>query len=399
MSTGRVPANAAALLVGRVVSALAAVGVVSLAAHRLDIEQFGLVVSVMAAGFIANTLLTFGTDTVIVRAIAAERSDAVAVMWASARWQVAAAVVLVIGALLATVAGVDVAVLVQALALLPLAAVTVAASALRGLQRMDLLLVSTLSGSFVALVAAVVFFLWKQASWVPIAAFAIGSVVAAGVAIVLVRPLLPAGEPTVSMRSLVSEAGPFAAMVILAAIGAQVGLLLVEFFSDDTAGGYGAAVRLSEAARLVPAAAMGAFFPAMLTGLHQTDRYRMWMRGLLGYAVVATLGLLALAGVANRVIFANQPGGANLIRILALGLVVTVVRLALSFELIAENRERTVLLSALAGAAVALGGGVVAARSFGAEGVAWAQLVGLVVATLVLAMRRSAAAESTPTTV
>jgi len=98
---------------------------------------------------------------------------------------------------------------------------------------------------------------------------------------------------------------------------------------------------------------------------------------MLGYSVVATLGLVVLAQPLNRLMFDSQPDGAALIRLLSLGLILTVFRLALSFELIAANRESTVLVSAVIGALATVVGGVVLVGPFGARGVAVAQLVGL----------------------
>lgn len=397
MSTRPVPVNAVALLVGRVFSAVVALAVASVAAHELSLGDFGLMASVMAGGFLTNTLVTFGTDTVVTRAVAANRPDAGAVGLASLQLQLAAAVGLTAVAATAVALGVDAAVLVQALALLPLAVVTVAGAVLRGRQRMDLLLVSTATGAFCTLGAVLILFTLQQAAWVPIAATAVGSTVTALMAFWFARADLTGGERA-PILMLLRETAPFAAMVILAAVGAQAGLLLVEFFTDETAGGYGIAVRLSEAARLVPAAAMGAFFPAMLSGLHRTDRYRRWLKGLIVYALVATAALLVLAAPINRIVFDTQPGGETLIRILSLGLVLTVVRLTLSFELIADGNEHAVLHSAVLGAAITVIGGALVAGRFGAAGVAWMQLFGLGAAVGLLTVRRSVPSQATSPT-
>lgn len=393
MSTRPVSINAAALLIGRIVSAVAAVAIASIAAHRLTVDEFGLVASVMAGGFLVNTLVSFGTDTVVTRAVAAARADAGAVGRASLHAQLVASVILSACAAGAVALGLDVAVLVQAVALLPLAVVTVAGAVLRGRQRMDLLLIATSAGALCAVVVLLALFAVQQTAWVPIAAIGAGSTVTALVSFWFARADLASRERA-SIVALLRETAPFAAMVVLAAVGAQAGLLLVEFFTEETAGGYGVAVRLSEAARLVPAAAMGAFFPAMLSGLHRTDRYRRWLTWLVLYAVVATVALLVLAAPINRIVFDTQPGGESLIRILSLGLTLTVVRLALSFELIADGHEQVVLRSALLGAAVTVIGGLLVAGRFGAPGIAWMQLVGLAGAVGLLALRRSRPAEA-----
>lgn len=399
MSARRVSVNAAALLAGRLFGAAVTMVVVALSAHRLDLEQFGLMTSVMAAGFLANSLITFGTDTVVTRAIAAERGDGPGTARAALVLQFAASLVVVAAAFIAWMTGADAAVLVQALALVAMAAVTVCGAVLRGVQRMDQLLIANASGAIMTVLGVFLGFARAEAPWVPIAALALGSTVSAAVSFRFAAPHFhsapgPARGAGISLISLGREAAPFAIMVVLAAIGAQVGLLLVEFASDQTAGGYGVAVRVNEAARLVPAAAMGAFFPAMLSGLHRTARYRRWLRWLIVYGAATTMVMLLLAEPVNRIVFDNQPDGAALIRILACGLVFTIARLAMSFELIATGRERTVLLSAFAGAAITIVGGLVVVQRFGAQGVAWAQLVGLVTATLLLLGYRSKSAEA-----
>jgi len=399
MSTRRVPVNAVALLASRVFGALVSVVVVSVSAHRLDLDQFGLMASVMTAGFLANSLITFGTDTVVTRAVAAARVDAVATTLAAFKLQVMAAAGFALASIVAFAAGVDLAVLVQGVALIAMAGVTVAGAVLRGVQRMDRLLVAHTAGGLATLVAVFVGFSRYEAAWVPIAALAFGSVVTALASFAYVNPELRRDpdhrQGVVRLSSLRRETAPFAAMVILAAVGSQAGLLLVEFASDQTAGGYGVAVRVSEAARLIPAAAMGAFFPAMLSGLHRTDRYRRWMRWLGIYGVVATAAMVILAEPANRIVFDSQPDGASLIRILALGLLFTIGRLAISFELIAGGHERTVLISAVIAAVVTVAGGLLVVGRFGAQGVAWLQLAGLVAATALLAANRSKASRST----
>ena len=81
---------------------------------------------------------------------------------------------------------------------------------------------------------------------------------------------------------------------------------------------------------------------------------------------------------------------------MALGLFVTVARHAFSFELIAGGQERAVFRSALVGALVTVVGGLLVARPYGATGIAWAQITGLVAATVLLAARRSSVTEASP---
>lgn len=368
---------------------MVALVVAAVAAHRLDGDGFGLFASVAAAGFLANALVTFGTDTVVTRAIAAERADSSEIAGASLAFQMCASGCLATAAGIAVALGANTAILVQAVALIPMAVVTVTGAVLRGRQQMDRLLVASTVGGIAAL-ASLFFGFWLAVEpWVPVAALGVGTAVKAAVSVAFVAPLDSWHERVTVARvtALAREAAPFATMVVLAAAAAQAGILLVEFVSDASAGGYGVAVRLAEASRLVPAAAMGAFFPAMLSGLHRTARYRRWLRWLVVYAVVATGALLALATPINDIVFDSQPGGATLTRILALGLVFTVLRLALSFEFIAQGRERAVLISTIAATIVTIGGGAALAPKFGPNAVAWSEVVGVMVATAVLVLR------------
>jgi len=386
MPARREPANAAALLAARIVGALTSLLVVAVSAHRLDVGDFGLVASTMAGGFLANMFVTFGTDTVITRAVAAGRDDARAVVFDSLRLQLGLASALLAVAGVAVLLGARGIILVQATALVPMAVVTVAGAVLRGAQQMGRLLGAVAAG---AVGTILVLFAVLEATvepWVPIVALAVGASITAVVSTIFALRSIRPEAASSQVGRLVRETAPFAAMVVLAGVGTQGGLLLVEFASDETAGGYGVAVRLVESARLVPAAAMGAFFPAMLSGLHGTDRYRRWRRWLFAYAAAATIALLTLAGPINRTVFDDQPDGAALTRILALGLVITVARLALSFELIADGRERVVLIGALVGTLVMTAAALAVAPRYGAQGIAWSQLGGLAVGVAVLSM-------------
>ncbi|MEM7093849.1 MAG: oligosaccharide flippase family protein [Actinomycetota bacterium] len=388
--------NAVAVFAARVVAALATTAVVAISAHRLDQTEFGLVVSTMAAGFLLNTLITFGTDTLITRSIAAGDSDAGSVTRGALALQLGAASLATVAAAIAVLVGAPSVLLVEALSLLPLAIVTVASAVVRGVERMEHLLRASVTVAVVSLGLTIVGFMVWDEPLVPIAARAIA---ACGAAVVLgrVAQSYEAWHGAVRVASLLRRAAPFAAMVVLAAIGTQAGLLIVEFLADEPTGGYGAAVRLFEAGRMVPASVIAAFFPAMVRGIHRRVEYRRSMLWLVGYSLATTIALIALAGPIDRWVFARQPDGPTLIRILALALPVTVLRLVLSFEAIAEGRERGVAVSAAVGCAMLITGGIAVAGRLGAAGVAWAQLAGVTAAVIVLAVdRRSGAASSAP---
>lgn len=391
----RVPSNAVAVFAARVVAAIATTALVAIAAHRLDTGDFGLVVSTMAAGFIVNTVITFGTDTLITRSVAADDADAGELTRASLRLQLLAAIVVAGAGVVGVALGAPAVVAIEALSMVPLAIVTVASAVVRGVERMHHLFAASTAGALISLLVLLVGFSIDVDPVVPIGARAIGNAVAAVVIWRAAARYVDWTGARLAVGSLARRAAPFAAMVVLAALGTQAGVLLVEFLGDEPTGGYGAALRLFEAARMVPAAVVAAFFPAMVGGLHHSPRFPRWRSALAGYTVVATAALLIAAGVIDRWVFDSQPSGPTLIRIVALALPLTVARLLLSFEAIADDRENVVVASAAVGTIVVLVVGAALASSLGAAAVAAAQVagVGAAVTVLVLARGRSATTE------
>lgn len=386
--------NALSLLASRIIAAVAATVVFAIAAHQLSAAEFGLVASTLAAGFLANSFVTFGTDTLVTREVAARHDDALGTARAALRLQLASATLLVALSIIAWGLGAPGLLVAQATTLIPLAVVTVAGAILRGRQQMVPLATSAAVGAVVSLTATIAGFALANRPIVPIVALGLGAcvsatilAVAAGGSKLTPRTRMGRSAPH-PLHLLVRSTAPFAVMVVLAAVGAQVGLLLVEFLTEEPTGGYGVAIRLTEAGRLVPAAVLGAFFPAMVDGVHHTRRYHQWLRVLTGYTVVAIVVLVATAGPINEVVFDNQPDGAALIRILAMSLIFTLARLSLSFSAIAEGHERRVANSALIGTIVLMGAGAALAMPWGARGIAVAHVAGIAAASLYLVVAR-----------
>ncbi len=405
--------NTVALIVARVVAAFAATGVLIISAHRLDDGDFGVVTSTLAAGFVANALVTFGTDTVVTRGVArGDGSDARVAL----RFQLAAASSLMVAAALGVIAGWwPVAVLVQAVVLVPLAVVTVSGAVLRGQWRMRPLALAAGAGGAASLSGAAIGYQLASGPLPALIALGAGAVVVAALQAGSVRRSgFPAAVTPSERPHLLRRAGPFATMVVLAALGAQGGLLLVEAFAETPTGGYGAGLRILEAGRLVPASAMAAWSPASPAPSPASPAptpkatpaagYQAWRWGLLGFTTAATVAVVVLAPTVDRVVFDRQPDGVVLMRILALSLPLTTVRLLWSTEAIAADRERLVTLSAVVGTGVLLIGGVLAARWWGAPGVAGAHVGGVAAAVAMLApigrpSRATASPPSSPTRV
>lgn len=159
-----------------------------------------------------------------------------------------------------------------------------------------------------------------------------------------------------------------------------------------------AALRLVEAARLLPAAVMGALFPVLARGGLASGRLQVagreefsYQLGLLGYGVLAAVGLWLLAVPLVGLLFGGgYETAVSLLKILAWGVVPFTISLPLSVEMVVAGREKRVLLATLAvlvGTAVLTTVGFV---QYGLLGLA----VGLVVGEWLLAVALFAAVQN-----
>ena len=130
-SRRRLETNAFSLLISRVLAAVAATAIFSIAAHQLTVRDFGLVASTLAAGFLANSLVTFGTDTLITREVAADGPGALTTTTSALRLQLLGASLLVSASVIAWLLGAPLVLVIQAVALVPQAVMTVAGAVLR----------------------------------------------------------------------------------------------------------------------------------------------------------------------------------------------------------------------------------------------------------------------------
>lgn len=368
--------NAGALLAARVIGALGNLLLAALVAARLGSAGFGTFAALVAGGAVANLAITFGVDVVVVRAVADRRPDAAATIRRALVLQLlGAGVVLAAAGALVTLLGWPSVILIPAATLVPLGVTTVAGAVLRGAQRMATIPLAALLTSVVSLVLAVA--LVDDRVGMAVAAVAAGHAVGAVALAIPATTIVRSGRRAVAsgadaavdaggswrLGRLVAESWVFAAATVATAVMVQGALIVYEAMGDGDAGGLAAGMRLTETARLVPASAFAALFPAMFDGVHRSADYRRLYAAMLGYAVVAAAAIAALAPVLSEQLFDDPPNGVVIIRILGLGLVATVVRLRYSFELIAVGRERLVLAVAVTGAAVALVGAVIGATA------------------------------------
>ena len=118
MRSRSIPSNAAWLLSGRLGTAGAAVVVAVIAARDLGEADFGTYAAVLAAGLFANTFVTFGTDTLVVRSVAAGAADDAVRPSLGLQWLLAAPLI-VVGLVVALLVDSGAPIALQAAALAP----------------------------------------------------------------------------------------------------------------------------------------------------------------------------------------------------------------------------------------------------------------------------------------
>lgn len=357
-----------ALLVGRFTSAATSFVVAIMAARSLG-EDFGAFGAVVAAGFIINTVITFGTDTLIVRATSRDPngtgSDIAAPVLAL---QLGSSVVVVGAAVIAWSAAIaSIAVLIQALILLPQAVIAVSSAILRGRQQMTKLMISSAIGGVAGVAATAVLLLDQSEVWAPVLGLGIGSVITAALMAVQAKIKLRVPASMHEIRSLATVTWAFAVMVAATTVSSQIALVLLGGFGIAGAAGFAVAMRFVEAARLFPASAYGAAFPAMADRVHLRSSYLAWSRRLIYYGAAVTVALIALAAPLSDAIFGSIEYGPETLRILALGIVPIILRLRRSFELIADGHERQVAAASVATAIFLIIGALLTVSATSAE--------------------------------
>ncbi|NOX29435.1 MAG: oligosaccharide flippase family protein [Actinobacteria bacterium] len=390
MTRRSIPANTFALILARVFTAVMSLAVAGIAARQLGVADFGTYAAVLIAGFVANAIVTFGTDTLVVRSTSQGHDNRI--VRSSIGLQLAIVSAFVAAAVVTTtlLGQRAMPLLVQCGGLVFGVWATSSTAVLRGHERMDLASVATSVGAVVGLAAAIVADAADGSVTAFIAAGVAGQAVVAGLGTLFASRAVRFHGWRHTWRprwnsEVWAEARPFAGMVAATAVATSVGVLSLKLAGNDTATGqYAAANRLAEGLRLAPAAVFGAAFPAMTRGIHLRHQYISGLR----YLNASIIGLIALTIVfADQIIdiaFGEFEQSATLLRILSLGLVPALVRLRWSFELIAAGAEREVAMLAFVGAAVSVVLTFGAAILWGSTMVAIAFVSGLVVQALLL---------------
>lgn len=390
MSQRSISTNAVALVAARIGAATGSIVVATVAARHLGESEFGTYAAVIVGGFVANTIATFGTDTLIVRSTARGRSNSIVRESIGLQLSIVAVMLAAAASSVVVFGSNALPVLVQAVGLLAGVWATAATAVLRGRERMDLAAVTTVVGALVGVLGAFVARTVDSSVTGYITAAVVAQFVVAAMAVALAARVRQPHSgnrtwwPTFE-RTIWTEARPFAGMVVASAAVASVGVLSLKLVGDDLATGqYAAANRIAEALRLAPAALFGAAFPAMSRGIHLSARYRSGVRLLTYVMAAASMTTILLADRIIELVFDGFEDASVLLKILAIGLLPALARLRWSFELIADGAERPVARLAFVGAAITILTSFVAASVWGPKMVASAFVFGLTIHALLL---------------
>lgn len=359
-------------------------------ARRLGAAGYGEYAFVAAILFVANVLTSFGTDTLLVREIAARRGAALAAPALALQLALSAAIVVLVGLAAPLMPGqspVTIAALRLGLAtLLPLAPYTVLSAMLRGGAHMRAYAALNLVVAWAQLVASLVVVpvggtvLQVAAVLVATQCFAAAAAVTACHASgVDLGPL--AADPRPRFRALLAAGAPIAILGALGMLYQRSAVLIVSTVAGPAATGFfSAGQRVVEAAKTVHVAAWSALFPAFAEdrGRGATPPTDLVPRSLvalvpLAVAAAATLTLLARPVVVS-VFGASFLAAVTPVRILVWVLVPYTIGSHRSLELIAARREgeiaRALTLALVTLAVVA----ALSVRSIGIVGACWAVL-------------------------
>lgn len=357
----RIQLNSAALLAARVAQQGLGLLLTIVVARALGEVGLGQLAFVMSVVYVGNVLSTFGLDTLLLREIAAvRRTDTVPLVSALVvELLLAAAFIAVVLALpwssqtAETIWGLR----LYTWSLLPLALVTITNTALRAYERMDLLLALTVTTAVLQVGGAVSVF-WLGGGFLPLVGILLCmQLITALFGWLVCHQWLPRFTFNLELLSLplikkLLRTGVWLALLMVTAVLLQrLGIFILSFLgSEAQTGWFAAAYRLVEAAKLLPAAVMGALFPVLTQSSRNAAaklvKSVLWMPwGLTGYAVAGAFSLTLLAPWLVGWLFgADYQPAVPILRVLAWGLLPYSFHLRYSVELVVAGREKAVLL-------------------------------------------------------
>jgi O-antigen/teichoic acid export membrane protein len=367
------------------------------AAHRLSDRDFAVFALATTAGWMAGVVTDFGIQLHVARAVARAVHDPAAVLrtWLRVRlWTAGAAVVAIAIAVLAQPAAPE-----QTAAILLLALLYVGNSLIeflyyfyRGLSRSDVESTLTICQRGATLVCALAALAWRPSLPLLAAAMLLPAIAALGFSLVYAQRLgrgttferlePSRARPPALWSEFSREVFPIGLGIVLSALYFRIDIFLVQLWSDTHAVAlYGAAFRLVDALRLVPAAVLAVMLPALCRA-HDTRPLWRVAGSVTAFAAIAAAVLWAAAGWTIPFVYgAPFVEAVPAFRILLFAFPLLSLNYALTHQLIGWDGQRA--YAAICGVALAanvtINSRLIPAA--GIEGAAWATLLTEVVLT------------------
>jgi O-antigen/teichoic acid export membrane protein len=163
-------------------------------------------------------------------------------------------------------------------------------------------------------------------------------------------PVAPARFAAAELRAALHRAWPFTLAAVFAVLQMRLGYILIErFTSVDEVAYFAAASRFIEAARLLPNAFFGALFPALAALAATPDALNRAFRR--GFGTLALFGMAVIVGawlldepLIQLTYGPDFTSAAVTLRVLAVALLLSLLRGALTLMLYARHKERQVNL-------------------------------------------------------
>jgi O-antigen/teichoic acid export membrane protein len=356
----RVAKNSAWLFAGRLGSQGLAMLLGILIARRLGESGLGEYAFLTSVVFLGNLGSTFGTDMLIIRELAARRDfgllPAALVVQLGLSLPLIAAAFLFAPALPNQSAEAIRALQWYSLALIPLAVYSVASSALRGIERMDVYTWLNVASGAILLALGAAFVRSDSTALtlaaVLLAAQSLAALLAAG----LCAAYLPQSR-NMSLRSnnivsVLRLSAPIAVLGVLGALYQRGGIYLLSLLQGAALTGvFSAALRIVEAAKIGHIAVLSALFPAMSQAPQSEGRaygkiFSASLFGLLGFAALLAAVLFAAARPLVTLLYGSEFNeSASALRWLAWMLVPMTISHYLSLRLLAAARESAIMLA------------------------------------------------------
>jgi len=362
-----------------------------LVARRLGSAGLGQYAFLAALLMVANTLTTFGTDTLLIRKLASERdfrllSSALAV-------QIGVSVLLVGLAFAwpeegpALSSGYSAALRVFALGLLPLAFYGVFSAALRAFERMAAFMILTLAVAFLQTLGVALALRPSgdvlTLAYLLLAAQLVGAILAAGLCRAQIPGFrLPGRISWSTIAPVLIASWPLAALGALLMLYQRLGVILLGAIGTEAATGwFAAAARVVEASKLAHNSLSGALLPALGRARSAGPRQgppaavsASW-KALAVLSLAAAFGLTLFASPLCRILFGSGfDPAAGALRVIAWTLIPFTLNAYFVLTHVAAGSERPALVAVGVGILVGAALGLLWIPRQGVMGACWSML-------------------------